>query len=81
MTNEQAQHDEDNGRRKERMPGMLGRLQAAWYLLRDPEAPLLGKLGVVFIALGGIVLMLAYGVSPIDIVPELVAGRSDSSTM
>jgi uncharacterized membrane protein YkvA (DUF1232 family) len=56
------------------LPGMLGRLHAAWLMLRDPATPALGKLGVVVIGLGGVLLMVAYGVSPIDLIPELFTG-------
>lgn len=67
-------HDSPGNDRPHTMPGMLGRLQAAWFLLLDPDAPILGKLGVLLIGAGGLMLMLAYGLWPIDLVPELFTG-------
>jgi len=56
------------------LPGMLGRLHAGWLMLRDPATPALGKLGIVALGLGGLLLMVAYGVWPIDLIPELFTG-------
>ncbi len=74
-THTQSEKSEERDERKGfQLPGMLGRLQAAWYLLRDPEASGLAKLGVVLIGLGGLLFMFAYGISPIDLIPELFTG-------
>ncbi len=54
------------------LPGMLGRLHAGWLMLRDPETPTLGKLGIVILGLGGLLLMIAYGISPIDLIPDVL---------
>jgi len=67
---EQSAHQQQ-AREKPRLPGMLGRLQAAWYMLRDPDAPLLGRLGVVVIAIGGLMVMIGYGIWPLDLLPDV----------
>lgn len=72
MPDEDTQRE--HGRRSSPLPGMLGRLHAGWLMLRDPDTPRTAKLGVVVLGLGAALLVLAYGVSPFDLLPELFLG-------
>lgn len=54
--------------------GVFGKLKAAVLALRDPNTPILGKLGIIAIGVGALLVMVAYGISPIDLLPEALLG-------
>lgn len=70
----ESSSDTGGPRARRRAPGMLGRLQAAWCMLRDPQTPGLAKFGVLLAGVGGLLFMVGYGLSPLDVVPELFTG-------